>query len=758
MSREKQKALGTDAQDGGHTLARGLEAASLLGLLLIVAMRPLISESYDSSLTGIDQVTGLLGVNTPATTVTYGLFVLVMTAMAAGTRWLQQRRWEWTGLEIGWLLLLGGAIISTCVASNKRLAANASADWLITLLLLFVLPNLCRDRFRVLLVLLVVTASGMASLAKDAMQVAVELPETRAMYQEQREKFWSQQGVPLDDPRVEMYERRMRGSAASGFFPHQNSQASLLVLTGLAAAGVAGLLWQHRPARALALFVAALLLAGTALTASKGGALAAIIGAGLLAVTWWRARQGANARRIGLVLAWAACGAIGVGTLAFGQLRGGLPGASLQYRWNYWGVTLDVIRDHLLTGVGALNFGPAYLLRKPIQFPEEIKDPHNFVLSLTAQWGLLGAIGLAVLLIAGTRRVWRTAQEPAAGGGSAAAKPVKWGWAGALVPGYVALRLVMMRDFLGDGGGVVIFDLGSYGLVWALCVCGGIALARQAWSGPDSDALAFDRAAAALICGSAAFLLHNLIEFGVFHPATLTPLCAVGGVLLCRMDAGGPGSSPGRPKPTALIIGVALTALFLLVIARPVWSSASHLAAARGADTIPFAIAAYERASAADAHDPTAPNELGNLYAHMNQPDAAIAWLRKAIERDSRDQGLYHTLVRADMLKYENTHRADDIRQAIADQRVSVRLYPSSPDEHVILGDLLARAADDLHDTSAATEAAAAFQKALDLDAARPAEEEVRRWSPSRRRDVEHRLRVIRGRSTQPATTSAPGL
>src|SRR5262249_3198519 len=143
---------------------------------------------------------------------------------AAVSRVLSRRRWRWTGVEFGWLGLVLAAVGSTLTARNQRLAANASAGWLTTVAMVFVLVNVCRDRWCLALVLTVIVASGLASAAKCAMQIKVENADTRAMYAESKAEFWAKQGVPLDDPRVELFERRMATNEAGGFFPHTNTE------------------------------------------------------------------------------------------------------------------------------------------------------------------------------------------------------------------------------------------------------------------------------------------------------------------------------------------------------------------------------------------------------------------------------------------------------------------------------------------------------------------------------------------------------
>ncbi|MEP0842477.1 MAG: O-antigen ligase family protein, partial [Phycisphaerae bacterium] len=391
----------------GPTAARigaGLEGAAFLVLLLVTAMRPLLAETYESSAPLFAGALADLKSPTPATTAGFDLAIWLSAVAATLARLLHRRRWRPTGLELGLAFALLAAIISTWTAGNKRLAINASVDWLSAGALVIVLANLCRDRRRTGLVLAAIIASGLASAAASVLQVTVDFERTREEYERNKADLWKDRAP--DDPHIQLYERRLRANEATAFLSHSNVAGSLFLLAGFAALAAGGMAGQ-RPIRWLAYAAGAALLAVIPLTGSKGALLASLAGvvlmAGLFAARRWPARypRGAFA-----ALAAATAGMAGLAVL-LARARGGLPGASLDFRWNYWEVTARIARDHLWTGVGALNFDRAYLACKPIAFPEEIKDPHNFLLSVLVQWGLPGLIGLLLALSGGAWVAWR---------------------------------------------------------------------------------------------------------------------------------------------------------------------------------------------------------------------------------------------------------------------------------------------------------------------------------------------------------------
>ena len=96
---------------------------------------------------------------------------------------------------------------------------------------------------------------------------------------------------------------------------------------------------------------------------------------------------------------------VGVG-IAAAALSGGLDFAvlsqapkSLRYRLEYWQGTWATIREHLWLGTGPANFRDYYFRHKLPESSEEIADPHNFILDVWANAGLLGLIGLLACVV-----------------------------------------------------------------------------------------------------------------------------------------------------------------------------------------------------------------------------------------------------------------------------------------------------------------------------------------------------------------------
>ena len=93
--------------------------------------------------------------------------------------------------------------------------------------------------------------------------------------------------------------------------------------------------------------------------------------------------------------------------LSVGTVRGGLPHPSLDFRWRYWTASAEMFGEYWPTGVGAENFGDHYLKYKPIDSPEEVKNPHNFLVQFATEYGAIGLAGALLMLLGGSMAATR---------------------------------------------------------------------------------------------------------------------------------------------------------------------------------------------------------------------------------------------------------------------------------------------------------------------------------------------------------------
>ncbi len=743
-------------------IARRLEGLALLALLLVVAMRPLLMETYESAENPIARAVSLPGGLTPAATAWFDLTIWLAAAATALAGLLARRAWRWTGFEIGWLLMLAGAVASTFVASNKRLAINCSADWLTAGALAWTLANLARRRDCVALVLAALIASGATSAARCAMQVNVEFPDTWRQYRETRDQFWGRQGVALDDPRVELFERRMRANEATGFFALANSQGAWLTLAGFAGLSMVALRPRTRSRRMMLALPPSVLLASILLTGARGA-----LGAGFglligLVAAWWLQDWLRRRWRLWLLAGWVAVAVGAIAMVGHGRAHGGLPGSSLNFRWQYWQVTRAMIADHFWSGVGAGNFDRVYLGYKPITFPEEIKDPHNFVLSAAAQWGGLGLLGLLAAMIGASvtaARRWGCGDDPDGDPPrtveSGAIPPA---WIAAVTAGFLAMRFLVQVDLLAGGTSaraMLVFDLFFYGVLWCAVFAGVCRLERTAPNGSEADG-AYRLPLAAGVC---AFLLANTIDLSLFEPGPLTAFAAMAGLLLAGAERRLPPSTRHARQVGPLAASLAGTALVGVCVLVPVGRSMHHLLMAR-ATPMPAAIVHYEAAAAADPLDPTPLLELAVRCYRAGTTDAldrSVNAINEAIQRDPNRLLLYEYRMTFLEERYRTMGSAADLLGALGAGRRCVEMYPTSPDQHLEFADLLARANAEINSPQLRDEALEHYRAALELNDARPGTDEARRWSPKRVDEIRRRMSKLLPASrpmTSPAMNS----
>lgn len=722
--------------------AARLDAAAFYLVLLIVAMRPMLGETFSSNLDAMSRVADAVGEPTPATTAWLDFAVWAAAIATALASFLVKRAWRLTGVEWGGLVLVVAATISSLAASNQRLALNASTNWLTALVLVSVVANLSRDRMRMGLLLAALAASGMATVARSGMQVAVEYPETREHYEEVKDDFWARQNVSPDDSRVTLYERRLDAAEAGGFFALSNTNGIWLALAGFASLGLSGLVWRTRRLRFLLWVPAAMAFAAILLTGSKGALLATGIGLFIWLILVRYQLELQDRWRLTLLGGWLCLvGLISVG-VTYGVAKGGLPGDSLQFRWNYWQVTQGIIAEHLVTGVGALNFDHAYLAHKPAEFPEEIRDPHNFILSILAQWGLLGGLGLLAVFVGGSivaARTWGV-REPTDAPPPVydpEAKVLSLQWVVAVAIGFVLLRIWLLRGWLiqDTGPAYVFFDIGLYGMIWILVFAGICWVVRGGWTGD------IDMCQVGCLAGALAFVLHGLIDLAMFFPGALTPFAVMVGVLLAdKPRPGRQADTASRPAVPLILCATGALALVVLVLI-PVSRADSLLQRARyRATSLAEQLALYEAAMRADPLDPTAPLELAFAHAGSGGDlSEALQYLNEAIRRDPQQAGLYRSRAQLHEMSFWRTGAMTDLVGAVGSARRLVSMYPESPDDHLFLADLLARHLDADEEESTLEEAIVHYQRALELDEARHPTE-LRRWPASRRRAVEEKL------------------
>ncbi len=353
-------------------------------------------------------------------------------------------------IRLGWadaavLLVVLSAIVASirgALVGTARPAINMAWEWLgYGLIWLLIRQLRLNGRERRLIL------AGLASIAVGAAsyglyQYLVEFPAMREAYQANREEWLRSLGwdaLQTNPTWLGQFENRLYSREPLATFALANSLAGfilpwcVLLLGAFLQSGIIGRSSTHltdpqNPAEkprppgrsqhtrfSLAQLsrlgrllwpvgtLIPLSLAGVCLvlTKSRSAYLALLIGIIVLlgASRALRQRQWRLARFVVISLLVAATGiAVFLRGLDWAVLSEA--GKSLSFRWQYWVATVQMIKDHPLFGCGPGNFRYAYLHYKVPEASEEVSDPHNFVLELTATAGIPAGLIFSMGLLA----------------------------------------------------------------------------------------------------------------------------------------------------------------------------------------------------------------------------------------------------------------------------------------------------------------------------------------------------------------------
>jgi len=385
-------------------------------LLAILCARPLISESYERLELSFLSALPTAGGPTPVTTA----WLDTLTLAASGLALARRGRWRsyWPAAA-GVVLLFAAVCLSSLDAGDRLLARSAGGSLWIGVVGGFALASLVRTRWMWQVLLAAWLATCGTTAVKCVRQTLVEFPELRQTWEREYLPQLLKQGYAADDPMLVNYGRRMRSQEAYGYLAHPNVTGSGLMLGLVTLAGLLlGRVAERADKRLTLVGAVGLLLMAVALwfTGSKGALGAAVIGLGGLVVLAWAARRLVRHARLGLGLLLAGYLAVIGATAAYGTWQGTLPHPSLAFRWYYWTAAMRVWQDVPLTGVGRGGFGPAYMRYKQPESTEEVRDPHNYLVSLLVELGPLGLAGgllvVSCTVLAGLRRCGENSASP----------------------------------------------------------------------------------------------------------------------------------------------------------------------------------------------------------------------------------------------------------------------------------------------------------------------------------------------------------
>ena len=737
-------------------------------------------------------------------------------AAAAGFFWWNSRitfeRLRFEKIDVAVWLLCGAHILSSLAVilteGNKRASTNMLWEWLaiaVTFTLLRqTITQGSRPKF-LQAVLVVTTALACYGIwqptfwypanLKEYQKLKAEIesvesssnlsPEEQFRRQRELRAEFVSRGIPLSGPSQQLFERRLRDSKEPlGFFALTNTLASFMAIGLILLAGtIIGLLLPDHAKvtssetgkrisrNGIAVLGAALLLVTycLVLTKSRSAWGGSIVGVGtLLGLFVMTPKSGAALKKLipiivvgAVVLSLLAGVAIATGALDIEVLTE--VSKSLSYRLEYWSSTWDVILEHPLLGTGPGNFRDNYLRHKLPESSEEIADPHQFVLDVAANAGVIGLAGLLTLLAMIGSLSWILCRQPETTPTIGSA-PVR--------KSIVACQ-PSVRSAIGWAAAVAFVGewLFSGNLAWGiLCVCLGAVIIDRVLKlalSPSSDSTVSQTAnqyelhvpPVAVVAAIVALFVHLSAAGGIAMPAVIGVVLAMTAVLnvdatklsrtdhieklstaplLTTDDAHTASDENFQNSPwlaAALLSGLAAvgctTTAFSPVIRATSLQQLGDYDAINGqpARTV---VGSYQSAAAADSLTPEPFFRLSQFYLHQWKQTRDDVFFDQSIKAAERARALSphsphatHEIRYAWLVRANGTSPKDQnaITAAVEELQKALKMYPTNPKWTAETAQALALAGDPLR-------AATAARRALELDEINRAAGHVDRYLP----------------------------
>jgi O-antigen ligase len=667
-------------------------------------------------------------------------------------------RWSWSVLPLGLLALTG--VASTLWAADRFDALLEGFHLLAALAMLWAGSQLVRSWLRLRMVGAVLFGLLLAYFAYSVIYRLVDVPDQKKYFEQYKAEFLKERGLSDDPFGAKQFENKLLSGDLIGYFASANSMAAMVVLLLIVVIGLGVQRRMDDPADATGV---GMLIVGVPAAVwmiwaakSKTAGVTPVIAVAALWAAW--RRRGVLAREARRAY-WVGVAAVAVAALAVvghGMYHHGLVSQTLTFRWHYWVGAMRVFARHPLLGVGLDNFGPYYVGMRLAEAPEEVRDPHNFLVRFLAELGLIGGVlclaWLGRLAWELTRPVTPAEIRPKGGGGGAytgtrAISAFVW------IAGVgLAINVLSGVDFSSDKG-YVVFEIMKRCSLFALLLVGASVGAVKSLQAPELDGRPAPVLLYAILIALAMFLVHNLIDFSLFEPGPMMAFAFLaGGVLGVRTP-----SVAGQKKRTPVAaVALGASVVLWLVGAAFVWSPT-----AAAEDAIGDASAALRAGRPMEAlrllkqarvHQP-----LNADYAFRAATAAitgsgttfnreAVALLDLAIRTDPMETKYYLTRARYLLASDERAAYHDQI---VSDFRRAAELDPNQVSLHVEFGDALR----ELGTPADRAQAVKEYEAALKYNGMlKP--DEPKRLSEAKVAEIKRLTEELRGPATNAATTN----
>ncbi len=660
----------------------------------------------------------------------YGLILSWVLLGCAAWAWGSRRSGRGDRAYRWGLGLFAAAAAAGCwFASDRRLAISQAVISIVPMALGLGLGRILDQSWKRNLVLALIAALAVAASFQCLDQLLYTNAAIVSQYESDPNSLLDPMGIEPGTLQAFLFEHRLMTGGAAGYFTTRNVAGSFAAMALFA---VLALFLDRRsrsggrPAALLYGTVAAIIVVGLVLTRSKGAiiglAAAAVIGLAMTRGRSWISNHRGMVRM--LAVAIAVCGLGGL--VLYGLRHGRLPGgASMAVRWEYWQATGRMIADHPWLGVGPGNFGTHYSHYKPSQALEAVADPHNFVLSLLAQFGPVGLLGFVILIATCIRQAMAASSSADVDSGPSPTAP-RWGLA--VFAAAVAAAMFVIRPWASgvltadDGGPSAYAALLDFGIGGVLTLAGLLLLSEGLKAADDGHQLPDRRShgTVVLAAGVVAVLVTNLTDYALFEPGVATCFWVMVGCLIaaCR---GRESEPPDEPRRTAAGWWAVAAGSALPMAACWIWAVSpvlqtsilleqARLAAAAG--DLDLSHQLLDRAGAVDRLSAAPPGMQGKAYLqqYLQQAGSKDPWLlEKAVDslaasvsRNREDFRDYERLGDT----YDLLNRPDQACQAYSD---AISRYPGCDRLWLRLGQM----AEKCGRTQLATDS---YAKAIDIE------------------------------------------
>ncbi len=588
--------------------------------------------------------------------------------------------WEWTSIGLQFLLLR-----QTLTSLRRRVTFLQAALVLWVAIAAFgiwqqfvLYPGNVQDYARL--------RNEMTTLQADRTHDLAQMKRNRDRIAEIVNEFLAQR-IPLEGPQVGLFERRLESKEPIGFFVLANSLGGMLGTALLLGSG-ALIASSHQRRRAAVIATGLLVVAGCLLLTKSRTAWCGTAAGGAVLAWWVLRKRSAISNRF--LIAGGAVLLAAVLLVPLAAMLGGLDAEvlseapkSLAYRLQYWTGTLDIVREHPWLGVGPGNFRWHYLQHKLPQASEEISDPHNFVLDVAANAGLLGVVGLLAVLGAFLWTVVRLnradfVSQEATGNATQVAE-----YQGARAIGLSVLLVAAWQAvFEGQAAADLLTVGGAAVLLAFLCerfLLGDLFRERETVL------------VASCVAATVGLLVHLLGAGGFASPAILNWLLA----LVAVLSMSGRDAEIVRQKPLVFFRVAAVSYLVLAVlIAQFGWmpsvtTQGLVLAGDQdfgGSGQVTAAAAKYERAREIDPLSATPWLGISRVafakwiaYDRDEHFEDGVAATLKAFERDPFNSKIAQELSTWWLQRYKKSSRPEHIQNAVEWAERAVAMYPTNP-------------------------------------------------------------------------------